>query len=59
MLDSHVFNSDDFFTVSEARNAKVSFVEQPQIKVIIFLKSKHGYLIKINTKLFRVELLIG
>ena len=45
MLDSHVFNSDDFFTVSEARNAKVSFVEQPQIKVIIFFKSKHGYLI--------------
>ena len=25
MLDSHVFNSDDFITVSEARNGKVAF----------------------------------
>ena len=36
--------------VSEARNALVTFVEKPQIKIIGLKNGKHGYLMQYLTR---------
>ena len=35
-----------FSIISEARNAWVTFVEKPQMKIISFKNGKHGYLMQ-------------
>jgi len=35
-----------FSIVSEARNARVTFVEKPQIKIFSFQNGEHGFLMQ-------------
>ena len=50
-----MFDYVGFFIVSEAKNAYVTFVEKPHMKIISFLKQKHWYLFG-QGKLLRVKL---
>ncbi len=59
-LASQVYNSDDFSIASSARNARVTFVRNPQMKILTVLKDKknrHSEMIKLCGKLSNYKII--
>ena len=55
-IEWHVRCTFETFIVSEARNARVTFVEKPQIKIFSFLNRQHRFFLKLHQGILKNSL---